>query len=126
VYISYAEWFRKEDLTLSILIYIYIYVCVCVCEAPGKAKNFNVLYIYIYGPMFSNAEIHLLHNVSTLNQCRVVSYVTVVCKHFASQLSVISLESILCSSVLHLVNGMECRAIKLWYFSNRQLGNVVR
>jgi hypothetical protein len=27
---------------------------------------------------------HLLHNVSTLNQCRKFSCVTVVCKHFAS------------------------------------------
>jgi hypothetical protein len=27
---------------------------------------------------------YLLHNVSTLNQCRKFSCVTVVCKHFAS------------------------------------------
>jgi hypothetical protein len=27
---------------------------------------------------------YLLHNVSTLNQCRKFSYVTVVCKHFSS------------------------------------------
>jgi hypothetical protein len=27
---------------------------------------------------------YLLHNVSTLNQCRKLSCVTVVCKHFAS------------------------------------------
>jgi hypothetical protein len=27
---------------------------------------------------------YLLHNVSTLNQCRKFSYVTVVCKHFAN------------------------------------------
>jgi hypothetical protein len=27
---------------------------------------------------------HLLHNVSTLNQCIKISCVTVVCKHFAS------------------------------------------
>jgi hypothetical protein len=27
---------------------------------------------------------YLLHNVSTLNQCRMFSCVTVVCKHFAS------------------------------------------
>jgi hypothetical protein len=27
---------------------------------------------------------YLLHNVSTLNQCRNFSCVTVVCKHFAS------------------------------------------
>ena len=42
---------------------------------------------YIYGPTFGNAEtvsFYLLHNVSTLNQCREVSSVTFVCKHFAS------------------------------------------
>jgi len=42
---------------------------------------------YIYGPTFGNTErvsFYLLHNVSTLNQCREVSYVTFVCKHFAS------------------------------------------
>jgi hypothetical protein len=27
---------------------------------------------------------YLLHNVSTLNQCRKLSWGTVVCKHFAS------------------------------------------
>ena len=46
-------------------------------------------YIYIYGPTFGNAgtvTFYLLHNVSTLNQCREVSCVTFVCKHFASQL----------------------------------------
>ena len=40
--------------------------------------------------MFGNAEtvsFYLLHNVSTLNQCREVSYVTFVCKHFASYLA---------------------------------------
>ena len=38
-------------------------------------------------------------------------------------INVISLEGVLCSSALHLVNGMECRVIKLCYFSNSQLGN---
>jgi hypothetical protein len=27
---------------------------------------------------------YVLHNVSTLNQCRMLSCVTIVCKHFAS------------------------------------------
>ena len=49
----------------------------------------GMLTSYIYGPAFGNAEtvsFYLLHNVSTLNQCREVSYVTFVCtsKHFAS------------------------------------------
>ena len=54
--------------------------------APSKARNANV--VYIYGPTFGNAEtvsFYLLHNVSTLNQCREVSCVTFVCKHFARE-----------------------------------------
>ena len=65
-------------LTLRLLM-SYIY------GAPSKARNANV--VYIYGPTFVNAEtvfFYLLHNVSTLNQCREVSSVTFVCKHFAS------------------------------------------
>ena len=53
--------------------------------APSKARNANV--VYMYGPTFGNDEtvsLYLLHNVSTLNQCREVSCVTFVCKHFAS------------------------------------------
>ena len=44
-------------------------------------------YIGVYGPTSGNAEtvsLYLLHNVSTLNQCREVSCVTFVCKHFVS------------------------------------------
>ena len=37
-------------------------------------------------------------------------------------ISVLSLESVLRSSVLHIVNGMECRVIKLGYFCNTELG----
>ena len=47
----------------------------------------EMLMSYIYGPTFGNAEIvsfYLLHNVSTLNQCREVYCVTFVCKHFSS------------------------------------------
>jgi len=83
--------------------------------------------------MLKAVSFYLLHNVSTLNRCRVDFGVTVVCKHFASYLgytqisheciSVISLESILRSSALHLVSRMDCWVIKLCYFSNRQLGS---
>ena len=69
-----------DDVNLRLLI-SYIY------GAPSKARNANVVYIYIYRPTFGNAEtvsFYLLHNVSTLNQCREVSCVTFVCKHFAS------------------------------------------
>ena len=47
----------------------------------------EMLTSYMCGPTFGNAEtvsFYLLHNVSTLNQCREVSCVTFVCKHFAS------------------------------------------
>jgi len=67
-------------LTLRLLMsYIYIYM-----ELLVKPE---MLTSYIYGPTFGNAEtvsFYLLHNVSTLNQCREVSCVTFVCKHFAS------------------------------------------
>ena len=49
--------------------------------------NPEMLTSYIYGLTFGNAEtvsFYLLHNVSTLNQCREVFCVTFVCKHFAS------------------------------------------
>ena len=64
---------------------IYIYIYIYIYGAPSKARNANV--VYIYGLTFGNAEtvsFYLLHNVSTLNQCREVSCVTFVCKHFAS------------------------------------------
>jgi len=66
-----------DFLTLRLLMYIYM-------ELLVKPE---MLTSYIYGPAFGNAEtvsFYLLHNVSTLNQCREVSCVTFVCKHFAS------------------------------------------
>ena len=64
-----------------IYIYIYIYIYMGLLVKP------EMLTLYIYGPRFGNTEtvsFYLLHNVSTLNQCREVSCVTFVCKHFAS------------------------------------------
>ena len=55
--------------------YIYIYIELLV--KPEMQTS------YIYGPTFGNAEtvsFYLLHNVSTLNQCREFSCVTFVCK----------------------------------------------
>ena len=43
--------------------------------APSKARNAKV--VYICGPTFGNAEtvsFYLLHNVSTLNQCKVFTH----------------------------------------------------
>ena len=74
----YGIGLLSYTLTLRLLM-SYIY------GAPSKARNVNV--VYIYGPTFGNAEtvsFYLLHNVSTLNQCREFSCVTFVCKHFAS------------------------------------------
>ena len=69
-------------LTLRLLMsYIYIYIYMELLVKP------EMLTSYIYGPTFGNAETvsyYLLHNVSTLNQCREVSCVTFVCKHFVS------------------------------------------
>jgi len=67
-----------EPLTPRLLI-AYIYM-----ELLVKPE---MLTSYIYGPTFGNAEtvsFYLLHNVLTLNQCREVSCVTFLCKHFAS------------------------------------------
>jgi hypothetical protein len=54
--------------------------------APCKATNFNVVYIYMDLRLatLKAVSFYLLHNVSTLNQCRKFSCFTVVCKHFAS------------------------------------------
>jgi hypothetical protein len=58
--------------------------------APCKARNFNVVYIYIYIYMdlrlatVKDVFFYLLHDVSTLDQCRKFSCVISVCKHFAS------------------------------------------
>jgi hypothetical protein len=73
----------------------YTYICVracmcvrarvCVCGAPSKARNFNVVYIMDQRlAALKTVSFYLLHNVSTLNQCRKFFCVTVVCKYFAS------------------------------------------
>jgi hypothetical protein len=66
-------------LTLNLLM-SYIY------GAPCKARNFNIVYIYMDLRLVTLKAVsfYLLHNVSTLNQCRMFFCVTVVCKHFAS------------------------------------------
>jgi hypothetical protein len=63
---------------MSYTVYIY--------SAPCKARNFNVVYIYMdqHLATLKAVSFYLLHNVSTLNQCRKFPCVTVVCKHFAS------------------------------------------
>jgi hypothetical protein len=50
----------------------------CIYGAPGKARNFKVVYIYIYIYIYMDLRLatlkavsfYLLHNISTLNQCR--------------------------------------------------------
>ena len=75
---SKIRGFMVRFLTLRLLM-SYIYM-----ELLVKPE---MLTSYIYGPRFGNAEtvsFYLLHNVSTLNQCREIPCVTFVCKHFAS------------------------------------------
>src|SRR5215510_13370424 len=69
---------KVENNTLTLrLLMSYIY------GAPSKARNFNVVYIYIYMDLrlatLKAVSFYLLHNVSTLNQCRKFSCVTVLC-----------------------------------------------
>jgi hypothetical protein len=88
-FINHAVKFKYQygSLTLSLLMsYIYIYMCMELLVKPEILKSCVCIYIYIYGCRFGNAESHLylLHNVSTLNQCRKLSCGILVCKHFAS------------------------------------------
>jgi hypothetical protein len=71
---------KYRSLTLSVLM-SYIY------GAPCKARNFDVVYIVYMDLRLATLKavsFYLLHNVSTLNQCRKLSCGTVVCKHFVS------------------------------------------
>jgi hypothetical protein len=52
--------------------------------APCKARNFNVyIYMDLRLATLKAVSFYLLHNVSTLNQCRKLACDTVVCKNFA-------------------------------------------
>jgi hypothetical protein len=42
------------------------------------------IHMVLHLAMLEAVSFYLLHNVSTLNQCRKLSCVTVMCKHFAS------------------------------------------
>jgi hypothetical protein len=58
---------------------LYIY------GAPLKPEILTFyIYMYLRLAMLKAISFDLLHNLSTLNQCRKFSCVTVVCKHFAS------------------------------------------
>jgi hypothetical protein len=49
-----------------------------------KPETLTSLYMDLRLAMLKAVSFYLLHNVSTLNQCRKLSCGTVVCKHFAS------------------------------------------
>jgi hypothetical protein len=70
---------------LIVLLLLTLYLLMSYTEILVKPE---ILTSHVYGPMFGNAEsrlsLYLVHNVTTLNQCRKFSSVTVVCKHFAS------------------------------------------
>ena len=84
LFLSCVEYW--QSLTLRLLI-SYIYMELLVKPEMLTSYIYIYIYIHIYGPTFGNAEtvsFYLLHNVSSLNQCREVSCVTFVCKHFSS------------------------------------------
>jgi hypothetical protein len=66
--------------------YIYIYIYMEFLVNPEILTSY--IYIYIYMDLrlatLKAVSFYLLHNVSTLNQCRKFSCFTFVCKHFAS------------------------------------------
>ena len=71
----------KWKLTLRLLMsYISIYIYMELLVKPEMLTS----YIWTYVWQRETVSFYLLHNVSTLNQCREVSCVTFVCKHFAS------------------------------------------
>ena len=78
--LKYSPCALPNILTLRLLMsYIYIYM-----ELLVKPE---ILMLYIYRPTFGNTESHLfVFDAQCFNtvHCRVVSCVTVVCKHFAS------------------------------------------
>ena len=83
-----AKWCISSNTTIFVVVRLLILTLrLIISYIYGALVKPEMLTSYIYGPTFGNAEtvsFFLLHNVSTLNQCREVSCVTFVCKHFAS------------------------------------------
>jgi hypothetical protein len=76
---------KPEILTWYIYtVYMYVYIYIELRLAALKAVSF-----------------YLLHNVSTLNQCRIFSCVTVVCKHFA-----LCVNTLLATKITQITNGI--------------------
>jgi hypothetical protein len=63
-------------------IYIYMYIYVELLVKPEILTS--CIYMDLRLATLKAVFFSLLHNVSTLNQCRKLSYGTVVCKHLAS------------------------------------------
>jgi hypothetical protein len=69
---------KIHTLTRSPLMsYVYIYIC----GVPCKARSFSVVYMDLRLATLKAVSFYFLHNVSTLNQCRKLSCVTVVYKY---------------------------------------------
>ena len=84
VLISYTKCYSISFDTFCLRLTLRLLMSYIYMELLVKPE---ILTSYIYGSTFGNAEtvsFYLLYNVSTLNQCREVSCVTFVCKHFAS------------------------------------------
>jgi hypothetical protein len=74
---------NQYPLTLTLLMsYIYIYIKLLL--KPEILTSCIYIYMDPRLATLKAVSFYLLHNVSTLNQCRKFSCVTVVCKHFAS------------------------------------------
>jgi hypothetical protein len=79
-------------LTLSLLMSCILYMELLVKPEILTSYKYIYIYIYIYTYIYMDLRLEtlkavsfcLLHNVSTLNQCRKLSCGTVVSKHFAS------------------------------------------
>ena len=72
------------------------YICMEVLVKP------EMLTSYIYGPTFGNSKtvsFYLLHNVSTLNQCREVSCVTFVLPNVGPYIYDVSISGFTRSSI---------------------------
>jgi hypothetical protein len=77
-FICHSLSLSAHVLSLSLLMsYIYIYMELLI--KPEILTSYMALCL----AMLKAVSFCLLHNVSTLNQCRKLSCVTVVCKHFS-------------------------------------------
>jgi hypothetical protein len=76
--IPYDSQWDLWYLTLSLLMYIYMELLI------KESISTSYIYMHLHLAKLKAVSFYLLHNVSTLNQCRKFSFGKFVCKHFAS------------------------------------------